>query len=353
MSGRKRDRFDEMSAQELLKADAVLSGACLDLLMPMHLWVGPTGHIVRAGPTLLKIRPDDDVVGQRVTEFLEFRRPRDVQVLNDLASNKGLSVQAVFRAGLRHSVKGTVVPLAEGQGVLLNLSLGITVAEMVGRFGLKAKDFAASDPTVEMLYLIEAQSAILKESKKLNARLEGARVAAEEQATTDMLTGLKNRRALDIILDQSVEAAHDVGFGLMNVDLDYFKSVNDTYGHAAGDFVLQAAAKILLEETRANDIVARIGGDEFALILSDCDDAKLMGRIARRIIARLEKPICYEGIECRISASIGITLSSQYAVLSADQIASDADAALYASKHKGRACHTFFGDESEVCAPCL
>lgn len=312
------------------------------MLMPLHIWIGPTGHILRVGPTLQKLRPDIEIVGRRASEFLEFRRPRDVQQLGDLLACEGQRISVLFRDPPRNSLRGLVVGLPNGQGALLNLSLGISVAEIVRDFGLNSKDFAPSDPTVEMLYLIEAQSAVLRETKSLNSRLLGARVAAEEQAFTDTLTGLKNRRALDHILNRLTNSRRRKRFGLMNVDLDYFKSVNDTYGHAAGDYVLQHAASIFVEETRAEDIVARTGGDEFVIVLMNCDDLGKLKAVADRIIERLEKPIPFEGAECRISASIGTTVSSFYATLEIDRMCSDADAALYQSKNLGRARSTIF-----------
>jgi diguanylate cyclase (GGDEF)-like protein len=337
-------RLTDMAPGDLraYRAGPNLGKTGLDMLMPMHLWAGPTGHILRAGPTLQKLRPQDRIRGQRLTEFLEFRRPRGVQVLADLKQHEGCAVQVLFRAPPRLSLKGLVIGLPRDQGILLNLSLGISVAELVRGYGLSSKDFAASDTTVEMLYLIEAQSAVLKESKRLNSRLQGARIAAEEQAFTDTLTGLKNRRALDHVLGRLTGGADNRPFGLMHVDLDFFKSVNDSHGHAAGDHVLQEAARIFVDETRADDIVARSGGDEFVLILMDCDDVERLNRVALRIIRRLERPILFEGAVCRISASIGITVSSYYPTLSPDRLCGDADLALYQSKRQGRAQHTLF-----------
>lgn len=289
-----------------------------------------------------KLRPDIAITGRRVTEFLEFRRPRSVQTLGDLLSCQGSRISVLFRDAPRTALKGLVVALPRHRGALINLSLGISVAEMVRNYGLKSKDFAPSDPTVEMLYLIEAQTAVLQESKRLNTRLQGAKIAAEEQAFTDTLTGLKNRRALDHVLHRLTLGKRKRRFGLMHVDLDFFKQVNDTYGHAAGDHVLQQAARIFVEETRNDDIVARVGGDEFVIVLMNCDDLVKLETVANRIIGRLEKPISFEGDDCRISASIGTTVSSFYQTVQIDRMFSDADAALYQSKNQGRARSTIF-----------
>ncbi len=314
----------------------------LDAVMPMHVWIGPTGHIKRAGPTFQKLRTGAGLIGQRFAELLEFRRPRAVTSVADLRAQDGQPVQVMFRKDPRTTLKGVIVALPQDQGVLLNLSFGFKLAEVVRDFGLKSKDFAPSDPAVEMLYLIEAQAAVLKESKKLNSRLEGAKIAAEEQAFTDTLTGLKNRRALDHVLMRMIADPRARRFGMMTVDLDFFKAVNDSFGHAAGDHVLQEAAKILVEETRAKDVIARTGGDEFVLVLMDCEDVPKLSRIADRIIRRLERPILFDGLECRISASIGISLSSYYPDLTIERISLDADAALYQSKEQGRGCSTLF-----------
>jgi diguanylate cyclase (GGDEF)-like protein len=319
-----------------LRSGPRLGFDALDALMPMHIWAGATGHILHAGPTLAKLSPDAPIPGQRLCEFLEFRRPRVVQSMDDLAASAGNRILAQLRAPPRTALKGHVVVLPRKQGVLLNLSLGISVAEVVRSHGLTGRDFAPSDPTVEMLYLIEAQSAVMAESRRLNQRLQGARIAAEEQAFTDTLTGLKNRRALDHVLGRLTGGRRKRRFGLMHVDLDFFKEVNDGHGHAAGDHVLQSAARIFVEETRADDIVARIGGDEFVLILMNCDDPARLDAVARRIIARLEAPIRFENRDCRISASIGTTLSCFYDAPAADQMIADADAALYHSKRTGR-----------------
>ncbi len=314
----------------------------LDRLMPLHVWVGPTGHVQRVGPTLAKLRPGEGLAGRRLLEVFELRRPRGVHRFADLLGRDGAKLQLSFRAAPRTSLKGAFVRLADGQGALLDLSPGLSVTDTVARFGLTGSDFPPSDPTVEMLYLIEAQSAILAESRKLNHRLDEARLAAEREALTDTLTGLRNRRALEHLLERLTDAHLAEPFGLMHLDLDYFKQVNDSLGHAAGDHVLCHVAKVLGEETRRDDMVARIGGDEFVVICRRCDDPATLDRIARRIIARLEVPIPYAGHVCRVSASIGTAISSAYARPTSARMLRDADRALYASKDGGRARHTLF-----------
>ena len=129
----------------------------------------------------------------------------------------------------------------------------------------------------------------MAESRNLNRRLDAARKAAEQIAQTDALTGLQNRRAMTQYLDQLITSR--VPFACMHMDLDYFKRINDTFGHAAGDYVLRVVAQVLNSETRAEDCVARIGGDEFVLIFVRLTDPVFLQRIAQRMITKLEEPV--------------------------------------------------------------
>ncbi len=311
----------------------------LDTMMPMHVLVGPTGHISHAGPTLRKLLPDG-LVGMRFLEVFDIRRPRCDPSMKGLLSLAGRPLHLQFRNGDQTSFKGVLVSQPADQGVIVNLSFGISVIDAVGRYGLTNADFAPTDLTVEMLYLVEAKSAVMEESRDLNLRLQGAKIAAEEQAFTDTLTGLKNRRAMDHVLDRVLD--YRTPFALMHLDLDYFKAVNDTMGHAAGDHVLQIVARALIDATRAGDTIARVGGDEFVLLLQGLTDRTRIENLAQNLIAALEKPIPFDGKDCRISASAGTTISIDYDDPEAAILMDDADVALYASKRAGRACHTFY-----------
>ncbi|MEL6595614.1 MAG: GGDEF domain-containing protein [Pseudomonadota bacterium] len=314
----------------------------LDTMMPMHLLVAATGHISHAGPTLGKL-VDEDLVGRRFLEVFDIRRPRSAPSMAGLLSLAGRPLHLQFRGGEHTSFKGVLVPQPDNKGVIINLSFGISVIEAVGRYSLTNADFAPTDLTVEMLYLVEAKSAVMEESRDLNLRLQGAKIAAEEQAFTDTLTGLKNRRAMDHVLDRTLD--HKTPFALMHLDLDYFKAVNDTKGHAAGDHVLQVVARALLAATRAGDTIARVGGDEFVLLMQNLTDRPRIADIAQTLIAELEKPIRFNGQDCRISASAGTTISADYDDPQAAVMMDDADVALYASKRAGRACHTFYSPD--------
>ena len=321
-----------------------LDGEALDVLMPMHLWFGADERVVRVGPTLAKIAGDEQLIGQPLFDIVDLRRPQAAHSVEAILALAGMRLRLALFCRADLPFRGVVVPMPGGQGGFINLSLGVSFARAVADCDLTLNDFSPCDQTIDLLYLREANAAIAHESRDLTARLQTARQNAEEQALTDALTGLQNRRAMDATLKELTETPMP-RFGLMHLDLDFFKEVNDTFGHAAGDHVLTNVADILSEEIRTGDIVARVGGDEFVLLFLDCDDPELLKSIANRLIARLEEPTTFDGQTCRISASAGSVLASRYAVPDPDQMLNDADIALYASKNRGRAQHTYFDDE--------
>ncbi|WP_425041241.1 diguanylate cyclase domain-containing protein [Primorskyibacter sp. S187A] len=314
----------------------------LDVLCPMHVELDATGHIVHAGPTLRKMIADGGV-GRRFLEVFELRRPRSVSSMKDLRTMMGSKLHLRMRDAVSTGLKGVCVPAVQGDRLIVNLSFGISVVDAVRRYKLTSADFAATDLAIEMLYLVEAKSAAMDASRKLNQRLQGAMIAAEEQAFTDTLTGLKNRRALEHILGRFVEYGND--FTLMQLDLDFFKAVNDTMGHAAGDHVLLQVARILVEETREQDTVARVGGDEFVLVVNGALGAERIADICNRMIQRLEEPIPFGDEMCRISGSLGVATTAQYDDVDIPTMFEDVDIALYASKHAGRGCFTIYASD--------
>lgn len=311
----------------------------LEHICPMFVLIDDTGHVEKVGPTLQKLRPDQPMHGTRFLEMFELSRPRAISTMEALLERAGTKLHLQFRDEPKTALKGVIAPLPGG-GAIVNLSFGISVLDAVGDYALTSADFSATDLAVELLYLVEAKSAAMEASRKLNQRLQGAMIAAEEQAFTDTLTGLKNRRAMDHVLSRQIGSG--TPFALMHIDLDYFKAVNDNLGHAAGDHVLQKVARVMVDETRENDTVARVGGDEFVLIFDRLENRDRLEEIAHRMIARLEEPIPYNGKICKISASAGTVLSSQMQPADAALMLHRADMALYTAKREGRACHRFF-----------
>jgi diguanylate cyclase len=165
-------------------------------------------------------------------------------------------------------------------------------------------------------------------------------------AQLDPLTGLINRRAFMDRHGAAFAAGRRGGkpFAVLYFDLDHFKDVNDTLGHAAGDELLHEVAARVLSAVRGNDIVARFGGDEFAILQSDVDDLTAAGTLAAKIGKIVAEPYSIEGNEVHISASIGI---SRYTpdVAGPDAMMIQADLALYRAKADGRNCVRFHSAE--------
>lgn len=317
----------------------VLNPEVLDVICPMHLTLDAQGMITHIGPTLRKMRPEYQLESQPFLGAFKVLRPRGITTLDQLWQARHIKLHLEMKGNPTTQLKGVVVWDGRGAGII-NLSFGFSILDGVRDYALTNADFAATDLAIEMLYLVEAKSAAMEASRKLNLRLQGAKIAAEEQAFTDTLTGLKNRRALDQVLERLLTAQAE--FAVMHIDLDYFKAVNDTFGHAAGDHVLQVVAKAMVEETRETDTVARVGGDEFTVILPTVGDIGVLERVGRRIIDRIEVPIPFQDEMCEISASIGTVWIQSSKSATRETVMEDADIALYAAKNDGRARHTFY-----------
>ena len=316
-----------------------LSAAALDRMMPLHLRFASDGQITGCGPTLAKLCPG--LVGQSLFAAFDLRRPAGVTSVAGLVALAGQKLRLILRTGAAPvQFRGLAMPLADGSGMVMNLTFGDGIVDAVRLHNLTDTDFAPTDMTVEMMFLVEANTAARKALTDLAERLEGDKKLAETQALTDTLTGLNNRRALSGALDALMK--NGVDFGLMHIDLDFFKAVNDTFGHAAGDHVLTEVARVLYLKTRSGDTVARVGGDEFVAVFPGLTDVPILETIAQRIIAALTVPVPFEGKACRISASVGITTSSHYPSPDIERMQTDADEALYASKRAGRGRATVY-----------
>ncbi len=306
----------------------------------MHVRLTSGGIVSGVGPTMAAIRDDAPLSGQAFTEVFQIERPRGLIDMAQLLAVAGQPMRLRFREPGSPAFKAVLMPDGQG-GAVVNLSFGISLVEAVQTYKLTSSDFAPTDLSIELLYLIEAKSAAMDASRTLNRRLQVARVTAEAQAFTDTLTGLKNRRALDQTMAQLTEAKSP--YALMHLDLDYFKQVNDSFGHAAGDAVLQEAARRMLRVTRQQDTLARVGGDEFIFVFEAEQDRNTLADIAKRLIEALEAPILFQSQTCHISASAGIVLVAEGNDAAPEQVVDQADGALYAAKQAGRAQFCFAG----------
>lgn len=181
--------------------------------------------------------------------------------------------------------------------------------------------------------------------RDITKRKEAERLI-QQMAHYDNLTGLPNRYLFGDRLEKAIQRTqrHHSFMALMFVDLDRFKPINDELGHAAGDTVLKEVAVRLLRHVRATDTVARVGGDEFVIILEELGDAELAGKVAEKILEAFCEPIQLGEHQRTVGASIGISVCPLDGV-DLKVITECADEAMYAAKKAGRACYRFYGPE--------
>ncbi len=161
----------------------------------------------------------------------------------------------------------------------------------------------------------------------------------------DTLTELPNRILFFDRLNQAITRARrdKESIAVLFLDLDGFKLINDTLGHDAGDALLRETAKRIVACVRDSDTVARMGGDEFTVILSKVRTRNSKDRVAKKIVEAIAHPFVINGKNCSVSVSIGIALYPDNGETAA-QLVKIADAAMYLAKHSGRNCYRFGGD---------
>ena len=166
---------------------------------------------------------------------------------------------------------------------------------------------------------------------------KGAEEKLAHLAHHDTLTGLPNRKLLHERLLQDMARARREGVSLavMFLDLDRFKAVNDTHGHEVGDKLLKQVAQRLKGCVRESDTVARIGGDEFTVVLSSLPHPENLAVVARKIIAEMNRPFDIDGIDCRIGTSIGVSIHPEHGD-DPEVLLKQADGAMYQAKQGGR-----------------
>jgi len=172
--------------------------------------------------------------------------------------------------------------------------------------------------------------------REMTASLSARSQTLEHAALTDSLTGTQNRRYFDDALREYLDEFERIGkpVGLMILDLDHFKAVNDTHGHNVGDEVLRAVAKCLKDMTRYHDVVARLGGEEFAVVAPNMDNELLL-KLAERIRKAVAAIAIVSGnVRLKITTSVGLAVWDGKE--SADQFFRRADAQLYQAKNMGR-----------------
>lgn len=228
-----------------------------------------------------------------------------------------------------------------GRPRLVIMQVVTTLLPMIIGYALMESTFGSAAVILLSGTIIAASSVTLSLHENLIA-VYNANKATRQLALTDRLTGLSNRYTFVEQVAESISVAPDSKFAVLYLDVDHFKEINDTLGHTAGDAVIVEVARRLKETTRANDLIARFGGDEFLVKLSDTELPELE-RIVRRMMHTLALPINFERNALAPSASIGIATFPDNG--NAEEVIKNADIALYEAKRSGGNTYRMFRPE--------
>jgi diguanylate cyclase (GGDEF)-like protein len=251
------------------------------------------------------------------------------------------------------SVDGGSVPLFLSTIAIPEDDLSVTVMQPVAGVASLSRDraglFAILMLGGSVVIALVGGSLFFAGSIERRRRYQATRERIEYLANHDVLTGLFSRAVLDQLLSHAMESAkrNHRRMGVLFVDLDQFKEVNDTLGHDVGDLVLQQAANRLRAAVRGVDVIVRQGGDEFIILVYDINTAEDASQVAGKILARLAEPFQVSDQNVAMSASIGIALYPDDGE-STSLLLRRADMAMYRAKEAGKADYRFFGEDSPL-----
>jgi diguanylate cyclase (GGDEF)-like protein len=270
-------------------------------------------------------------------------KPRNVEHWNAALHPADFAqAQTDFSEGIRTGHYNSVFRVTWPDGTIRTIK---TIGAVYGEAGNNPKIVGVNWDITEDV----ARSEDLRRTKLLtearNRELEAAKNRIEHNALHDSLTGLPNRRYLDDMLKANASGGYggSGSIALLHLDLDRFKQINDTLGHAAGDAMLIHASAVLRANCRASDFVARIGGDEFVVVCPAADGDHYLGMMAERIVTQMRKPVNYEGHQCRFGVSIGIA-AERGPDIDVGRLLVNADIALYRAKGRGRNRFEYFSE---------
>ncbi len=235
----------------------------------------------------------------------------------DLQTSGSPLLQALLQSGIRSML---IAPMLGGGKIVGALSVG-------GRNPSRYND-AQVDKLTCIGKFVASQARLMQQVRNI-----------ARQAETDTLTGLANRARLMRVLDGPGALHHVDGkgrvVGVLHIDLDHFKDINDTLGHAAGDAILRHAAGTMQGAVGATDLIARIGGDEFVVVTRTDPAGEHIALLAARLAQAVSQPLRLGDVEARVGASIGTAIASEIDS-TADRLICNADIALYQVKRQGR-----------------
>lgn len=345
-----RRRAEETTRQLMLQQQAILENASVGILFTqeggirhcnarmeqMFGW-GPGELIGQSARVFFASDEDYGLFGQEAGPVLLSGNQLDVEWANVRKDGSRLWCRILARA---------VVPGDATQGTIW------TTEDVSAR---REAQLALMQAHEELENRVAERTAELAEA---NLRLQeevAEREQAEERvmhlANHDALTGLPNRRLLIDRLGQALALAHRENHqvAVLFMDLDRFKTINDSLGHMTGDALLQNVARRLSETLREGDTVSRLGGDEFVVVLPSLDQPKAAEKVALKLVDALAPPIDLGGQELRVSASIGISLFPEDGC-DTETLLRNADSAMYHAKDMGRNNYQFFMEQMNVAA---
>ena len=248
-------------------------------------------------------------------------------------------------------------PVTDHWGTWVSAHVPLTVTTDTPNFVMLGIDVAASNwneqiynkiiaPSIITLFFLIVLAGLIFQSKKrekLLAQLFSSTSALSLLANNDSLTGLPNRRLLEDRMAQALKEAtrEQYKVAVLFLDLDYFKLVNDTHGHLVGDQLLRDASVRLTALLRAEDTVARVGGDEFVVLLPKLDDLTQLNTTVEKILSELAKPFVIAQHTLQLGVSIGIALYAEHGD-NPSRLIKCADDAMYVAKRLGRNCYHIY-----------
>ena len=303
----------------------------------------------------IDIRSVTDVELDGVEEDLDGQIDLVVTALEELSASAFIEIQtdiATTQERERAQIIGVLVAilLAAAAAVLVGLRLHRSIVGPVGRLQLAARRLSEEDLSHRIGSTSTDELGRLSQTfDEMANRLEFSRYQLREQALHDALTGLPNRI---LLLDRiehalTVSKRHPRPLAVIFLDLDDFKAVNDTLGHAHGDELLIAVGDRIKTCLRPSDTFARLGGDEFAILLEEMQRSDDAAEVAARVHAALLEPIAVGTEQVVAQASIGIAYSAS-GQESAASLVRDADVAMYAAKASGRGRSEVFNLEMQT-----
>ncbi len=263
----------------------------------------------------------------------------DPDTLDELLDRR--RAEAFWLALMQMAVAGTVLSLVFYRRLLAPIGrLKSQATQMAFRGDFTAQNWNSHD---ELGQLGQHLNAVHEQVHALFTQLEQQRAELEKFALHDSLTGLPNRRLFHELLHSAIASAHRQGgaLALLFIDLDRFKSVNDSFGHAAGDELLIAVAQRLRHAVRSSDTVSRYSGDEFLVLLPDAGSETQLAAKLEQLQQALSAPLSPGGREVQVSSSLGVALYPQDAS-TPEELIRHADLAMYEAKQLGRGHHSFF-----------